>query len=130
MGLLVRDLLRRSEVPGASDLGLSMQAGRWLLSQRWALNIRELVQSLAAAIALGDGGQIRLEHLPAAIREYEAPRTPVMTPHDRMLRERLVQLLREAGGNIAAVGRAMERAPIQIRRWCHRLNIDLRQFRH
>ena len=33
------------------------------------------------------------------------------------------------GGNVGAVGRAMGKAPMQIRRWCHRLQIELSQFR-
>ena len=46
-----------------------------------------------------------------------------------MLRERVIELLREHTGNVTAVGRAMGKAPIQIRRWCRRLQIELSQFR-
>ncbi|HEU4729491.1 MAG TPA: sigma 54-interacting transcriptional regulator [Kofleriaceae bacterium] len=105
-------------------------AARALFRYSWPHNIRELEQALRAAVALSEGQQIRLEHLPAAIRDYEPPAAPVLGPQDVVLRERLVELLRQTSGNIAAVGRAMDRAPIQIRRWCERLQIDLAVFRH
>jgi len=53
-----------------------------------------------------------------------------LSAKDRALREQLVELLRQMGGNVSAVGRAMQRAPVQIRRWCNRLRIDLSDFRH
>ena len=40
-----------------------------------------------------------------------------------------LEVLREAHGNVAAVGRQMNKAPIQIRRWCRRFGIDLAAFR-
>ena len=46
-----------------------------------------------------------------------------------MLRERVIELLRQHGGNVTAVGRAMGKAPIQIRRWCRRMQIELSHFR-
>jgi transposase-like protein len=52
-----------------------------------------------------------------------------MRPEERVLRERVVELLREHSGNVTAVGRAMGKAPIQIRRWCRRMQIELSQFR-
>jgi transposase-like protein len=52
-----------------------------------------------------------------------------MRLEERVLRERVIELLREHGGNVSAVGRAMGKAPIQIRRWCHRMQIELSQFR-
>jgi transposase-like protein len=48
---------------------------------------------------------------------------------DRALRDQLIELLRDSGGNISAVARAMHRAPVQIRRWCNRLQIDVTDFR-
>jgi len=77
----------------------------------------------------GPGGEIRAEHLSEAIRNYVPPSLASLRPEDRVLRERVIELLREQGGNVTAVGRAMGKAPIQIRRWCRRLQIELAQFR-
>jgi len=109
---------------------LSQGAARALLTHGWPLNIRELEQTLRAAVALTDDGVIALDHLPAAIRAQDAAGRRPLGPRELVLRHRLIQLLRDSHGNVAAVGRAMGRAPIQIRRWCERFDIDLAAFRH
>jgi transcriptional regulator of acetoin/glycerol metabolism len=108
---------------------LHRSAARLLLRYGWPLNIRELEQALRAAVALAEDGEIRAEHLSEAIRNYVPPSLASLRPEDRVLRERVIELLREQGGNVTAVGRAMGKAPIQIRRWCRRLQIELAQFR-
>src|SRR5262249_37665270 len=104
-------------------------AARALLRYAYPLNIRELEQALRAAVVLAEGKEIRLEHLPEAVRASAAPASSALRPEDRALRERLVEILRETGGNVTAAARAMNKAPVQIRRWCRRLSIDLTTFR-
>jgi transcriptional regulator with AAA-type ATPase domain len=129
LGLLIAAILPR--VCAEPELvTLHKPAARALFRYPWPLNIRELEQALRAAMALCAGRQIRLEHLPPAIRDYKPQAISVADSPDAALRERLIALLREARGNVSAVARAMDRAPVQIRRWCRRLNIDLAQFRH
>jgi len=41
----------------------------------------------------------------------------------------LAAMLREHGGNLSAVGRALGRAPVQIRRWCQLFSLDVTAFR-
>jgi hypothetical protein len=41
----------------------------------------------------------------------------------------LIEVLRDVRGNVAAAGRQLDKAPIQIRRWCRRFEIDLSAFR-
>jgi len=128
IGTLIAAILPRVAVR-ADRVTLHRSAARALLRYAWPLNIRELEQALRAAVALADTGEIRFEHLSEAIRTYQPPSVANMRPEDRVLRERVVELLREHAGNVTAVGRAMGKAPIQIRRWCHRLQIELSQFR-
>ena len=128
LGTLIAAILPRV-APQPERITMNHAAARALLRYTWPLNIRELEQALRAAVALTDTGEIRLEHLPEAIRTYTPSSVPNMRPEDRVLRDRLIDLLREHGGNIAAVGRAMGKAPIQIRRWCLRMQIDLSKFR-
>ncbi|HVK75289.1 MAG TPA: hypothetical protein VM734_18295, partial [Kofleriaceae bacterium] len=67
---------------------------------------------------------------PEGIRTYtQAANAGVPRTEDRALRERLVEALRDSGGNVTAAGRALGKAPIQIRRWCRRFGIDLAAFR-
>ena len=127
LGLLIAAILSKV-CPDPERVTLSKAAARALLHHTWPLNIRELEQTLRSAVGLADGGEICLEHLPETIRGRPAPEI-AMSPKDRALREQLIALLHEAHGNVAAVGRAMQRAPVQIRRWCNRLQIDLHQFR-
>jgi DNA-binding NtrC family response regulator len=128
LGSLIAAILPRV-TPNAERISLHRSAARALVRYAWPLNIRELEQALRAAVALADDGEIRLEHLPEAIRSYTPPTLASMRPEDRVLRERVVELLREHNGNVSAVARALGKAPIQIRRWCHRLQIELSQFR-
>ena len=131
VGSLIAALLPRiaEDIPGAGRVTIQRAAARALLGYGYPLNVRELEQALRAAVVLAAGGEIRLEHLPEAIRGYVPPAATTLRPEDRALRERLIEVLREVGGNVAAAGRAMDKAPIQIRRWCRRFGIELAAFR-
>jgi DNA-binding NtrC family response regulator len=128
LGTLIAAILPRL-TPQPERITLHRSAARALLRYSWPLNIRELEQTLRSAVALADTGEIRFEHLSEAIRTYLPPSIASLRPEDRVLRERVIELLREHDGNVSAVGRAMGKAPIQIRRWCHRMQIELSQFR-
>jgi DNA-binding NtrC family response regulator len=128
LGSLIAGILPRL-VAQPERVTLHRASARLLLRYGWPLNIRELEQALRAAVALAEDGEIRPEHLPEAICNHVPPALASLRPEDRVLRERVVELLREHGGNVTAVGRAMGKAPIQIRRWCRRLHVELAQFR-
>jgi DNA-binding NtrC family response regulator len=128
LGTLIAALLPRV-APQPDRITLHRAAARAMLRYTWPLNIRELEQTLRAAVALTDTGEIRFDHLAEAIRSFSPPSLSNMRPEDRVLRERVIELLRQHEGNVTAVGRAMNKAPIQIRRWCRRLQIELSQFR-
>ena len=129
MGILVRELVRRSEVPGASDLGLSMQAGRWLLSQRWPLNIRELSQALEVGAALAEGRLIERAQLIERNLAIVAPTEEENLATPEELRGRIVALLEKHRGNISHVARDLGKARVQIHRWMQRLSIDAEAYR-
>jgi DNA-binding NtrC family response regulator len=128
IGTLIAAILPRMAAQ-PERISLHRSAARALLRYAWPLNIRELEQTLRSAVALADTGEIRFEHLSEAIRTYLPPSIASLRPEDRVLRERVIELLREHDGNVSAVGRAMGKAPIQIRRWCHRMQIELAHFR-
>jgi len=128
IGTLIAAILSRV-APAPERITLHRTAARALVRYTWPLNIRELEQALRSAVALADTGEIRLEHLSEAIRAHVPPSLGTMRPEERVLRDRVIELLREHGGNVSAVARAMGKAPIQIRRWCRRMQIELSQFR-
>jgi transcriptional regulator with AAA-type ATPase domain len=129
MGILIRDLMRRSEVPGASDLGFSVQAGRWLLSQRWPLNIRELSQVLGVAAALAEGPLIERSHLIERSLAAVAPTEEESPANPEELRGRIVSLLEKHKGNVSYVARDMGKARVQIHRWMQKFSIDADAYR-
>ena len=129
LGTLIATILPRV-ASEPERITLHRSAAHALFRYAWPLNIRELEQALLTAAALTDTGEIHLEHLPEAIRTYQpGPTVTATLPEDQSLGELLVKLLREHRGNVGAVGRAMNKAPMQIRRWCHRFQIELSQFR-
>jgi transcriptional regulator of acetoin/glycerol metabolism len=129
IGAMVATLLERIVPDGAASLRLQRTAARYLFAYPFPLNIRELEQALRAAVVLATRGDLKAEHLPSAIRDYTAPTVAPLRPEDRVLRDRLVELLREHRGNVTAAGRVLGKAPIQIRRWCRRFAIDIDAFR-
>jgi hypothetical protein len=134
LGIIVGDLLRRAELPGAAELCLSTAAGRRLFAHDWPLNIRELGQSLSVAAALARAGVIEAEQLPIA----PAP-APVAAPRavtaeadlddPETLRKTLVALLEQHRGNISHVARDLGKARMQIHRWMKRFGLDPDSFR-
>jgi DNA-binding NtrC family response regulator len=127
IGSLVAVLLRRFGVEEGCTV--NPRAALALFNYSYPMNIRELEQALRAAVALASGRDIDLRHLPAAIRDHRQVRGRHLGPEDASLRAKLIELLRESEGNIAATARALDKAPVQIRRWCRRLGIDLSDYR-
>ena len=127
LGTLIATILPRIS-PSPERFTLDREAACALLRYPWPQNIRELEQALRSAVALCDDGKLRLVHLPEAIASYR-PAASLLSADDAGSAQRLVELLEGSSGNVAAVARAMGRAPVQIRRWCRRLRIDLALFR-
>ena len=121
----------------ARDVTFSVDAARALLLHEWPLNVRELEKCLGSALLLSRGGRVELEHVsdsihcaqrtaPAARKQPAAPEP--LNDRDRRLREELVQLLKDNGGNVTAVARAMGKARTQVQRWLRRFEIDPASF--
>ena len=129
-GMIVADVLAQVAGDRAARLTFTPEAARALLSYAWPLNIRELHQAMASAVTLATDDVIDATHLPAEVTTPPAPTSMAPEPSaDDGLRDRLVALLHEHRGNVAAVGRALGKAPAQIHRWMHRFRIDPDTFR-
>ncbi|HYU14502.1 MAG TPA: sigma 54-interacting transcriptional regulator [Candidatus Acidoferrum sp.] len=128
IGSLIAVLLRRI---GIDDPAFSLhpRAAFALFAYSYPMNVRELEQALRAAVALASDNQIGLQHLPQAMRGPQEAARAHLGPEDLALRAKLVEILRQTNGNISATARALDRAPVQIRRWCRRLGIYLAEFR-
>ncbi len=123
IGLLIAVLLRRLLGSLAEAVRFEREAARGLFLHAWPRNIRELEQTLRAAVALASGLRIAPIHLPEAVRGR-----PV-AEGDQQARDELIRLMLEHGGNISAVARTMGKARVQIRRWCRRFGVDPEAYR-
>lgn len=139
LGIMVADILGGSEIPNAANLRLSASAGTALFMYDWPANVRELQHVLLSAAALSRDGVIHLSHLPTVLSsivprreagpQHEPESEGALTDEERRLRAVVLQQLRQHQGNVAAVGRALHKAPMQIHRWMKRFGIDPLAFR-
>ena len=127
-GVVLADVLVAVAGSRAARVTFTPEAARAMLAYTWPLNVRELEQAMASALALATGDVIERCHLPA---ELFAPRTSSEppAPAEDPLRDRVVALLQSNHGNVTAVARAMGKAPAQINRWLHRFNLDADSYR-
>ncbi len=143
LGVLVGDVL--DEVAPGRVVTFTQSAARALARYAFPANVRELAQALGAAAALTTDGIIDTPHLPAALAAAAGPSfkrsappaalattgadAAALSAEDEALRTALVSALGAHGGNVAAVARALDKAPYQIHRWVKRFALDLDAFR-
>ncbi|WP_437306565.1 sigma 54-interacting transcriptional regulator [Sorangium sp. So ce388] len=127
LGLILAAILRRIDAERAEHIQLHPRATRALLMHGWPLNVRELEHCISTAVVLSQRGAIDLEHLHGALKRDAAD--AAARGDDATRPEELKALLREHGGNIAGVARAMGKARMQIHRWLKRYAIDPDDFR-
>ncbi len=126
LGIILADILAHVAGDRAARLTLTPEAARALLGYSWPLNIRELHQAMASAVALVTDDIIDAKHLPPEL--FAPPPAAVTEPstpsQDDALRDQVIALLHEHKGNVTAVARAMGKAPAQIHRWMRRFEIE------
>ncbi|HMJ12525.1 MAG TPA: sigma 54-interacting transcriptional regulator [Polyangiaceae bacterium] len=144
--VLVRAFLARQ---GRPELEPSFKFMTGLLHYDWPYNVRELEACIKRCVALCDGPRLDEQHLPEAVREAvedygqplgepraerssfvpspsERPSQPSRaTPSEPELRT----LLDRHQGNIAAVGRELGKARMQVHRWMRKYGIAIEEYR-
>ena len=117
---------------GRPELALNFPFVAGLLHHDWPYNVRELESAVKRAAALAEGTILTEAHLPEsvkqAIEDYaQAPRlsSTLEIPAEADLRE----LLQKEAGNVAAVGRHLGKARMQVHRWMKRYRIDVNDYR-
>lgn len=103
-----------------------------LLHHDWPYNVRELEGAIKRAIALSDGPLLLEKHLPESVHEAivdYARSTDAVLRTEAPSREELLELLREEQGNVAAVGRRLGKARMQVHRYLKRYEIAVEDFR-
>jgi DNA-binding NtrC family response regulator len=143
--VLVRHFLARAGHPNAR---LSFAYVLGLAHYDWPYNVRELESAVKLSVALAEGGELDLAHLPDNVKRaldgHGRPRSvapprgappaeeatlgrtaPASTPTEQDLRA----LLAKHRGNIAAVGRELGKERMQVHRWLKRYNIEIGDYR-
>ncbi|OQX68068.1 MAG: hypothetical protein B6A08_12290 [Sorangiineae bacterium NIC37A_2] len=127
--LLVRTFLERH---GRPDLEPTFPFMAALLHYDWPYNVRELESVIKRASALTRGTVLDEGALPETIREaildYAQATRPKNTG-DGPTEEELRQLLAESEGNIAAVGRRLGKARMQVHRYLKKYGISITDYR-
>jgi len=127
--LLIAALLAKLS-PERPDVKLSPEAARSLLEHDWPLNVRELEQALAGALALSGVGTIEREHLPPALRKSQAQvALPELTDDELRHRDELISLLQTHRGNLTAVAKALSKGRTQVFRWVSRYGLNAAAYR-
>jgi len=145
LGLLVADLLRALAPDRADRITIAPDVARRMLAHAWPRNVRELRQALQTALVLADDGVLSARCFPDLLApgtepEARASLSPSAPPppegasaatsdEDERLRILVITRLQEHRGNVTAVARAMNKAPMQIHRWMRRFAIDPNAFR-
>jgi DNA-binding NtrC family response regulator len=131
-GQLFAHLLRRTAGTSAAIVTLTPEAGWALLSHPWPLNIRELEQSIARAVVLGQGGPLGVAQFPFVLEQRPRSLSGIESKTettDVALRRQLDELMREHSGNVTAVARALGKGPTQIQRWLKRVGLMADRYR-
>lgn len=122
---LIREFLS-AETSDSRPAAIEVDAFEHLLAYRWPGNVRELRNVIRTALAICDGGVVRLRDLPSEVRDGDAGYSaPVRAPGqpESAEREELLRTLRECDGNMS---RAAERLGVSrntLYRRCKRLDI-------
>jgi len=118
LGLLCGELMTR--IAPRTRKTLTRSAARALFLHLWPHNIRELEQTLRAAVAVCDGDEIDVEHLRLAAASAEV---------ESGEHSQLIELLERHAGNLSAVARELATSRSQVARLLVKHGVDIAEFR-
>ena len=141
--LLCRTLLQRH---GGAQLQPSFAFMLAMTHYDWPYNVRELEACMKRCVALQTGPRLDKDLIPTSVQECMAEYGGVAKPRPSQLpaaaeslptpsrapvpnEAELRELLRLHQGNIAAVGRQLNKARMQIHRWIRRYDIRIDDYR-
>jgi transcriptional regulator of acetoin/glycerol metabolism len=149
---LIREFLA-AETSDGRPAAIEMDAFECLLSYAWPGNIRELRNVIRTALAICDGGVVRLSDLPSEVREHLAPTASISmsasgltspvgmvsstTPStqvgasafDDAERDVLLRAIRDHGGNMSHAAKALGVSRNTLYRRCKRLGLAVQRER-
>jgi|HigsolmetaAR203D_1030402.scaffolds.fasta_scaffold00037_92 transcriptional regulator of acetoin/glycerol metabolism len=143
---LIRDFLA-AETSDGRPAAIEMDAFQCLLTYHWPGNIRELRNVIRTALAICEGGVVRLSDLPSEVRahmESSAAASSVAAPTTTLgaastscgpdplgaaERDVLLAAIRECGGNMSHAAKKLGISRNTLYRRCKRLGLPVRRER-
>jgi len=125
---LIREFLA-AETSDGRPAAIEVDAYQRLLAYSWPGNVRELRNVIRTALAICDGGVVRLRDLPSELRDDEriaaaAQISSSPTPPSAV-REDLLRSIRECDGNMSLTAKRLGISRNTLYRRCKRLEITL-----
>jgi transcriptional regulator of acetoin/glycerol metabolism len=136
---LIREILAAESSDGR-PAAIEVEAFQQLLHYGWPGNVRELRNVIRTALAICDGGVIRVEDLPSELRRCTPEPEPVelkngadvletaASPRDDE-RTKIEQCIRDCMGNMSRVAEQLGMSRNTLYRHCKRLGVPLRHPR-
>ena len=127
---LIREFLA-AETSDDRPAAIEVAAFQRLLAYDWPGNVRELRNVIRTALAICDGGVVRLSDLPSELRNeamrHSAPGVAAPGSPHRRSREDVLRHMRECDGNMSLTAAQLGISRNTLYRRCKRLGIPLRR---
>jgi sigma-54 dependent transcriptional regulator, acetoin dehydrogenase operon transcriptional activator AcoR len=133
---LIREFLA-AETRDGRPAAIEVDAFQCLLAYSWPGNIRELRNVIRTALAICDGGVVRLRDLPSEVRHDTAPERPANAhpaapaiaqppgPQAGLEREQVLCAIHDSDGNMSRAAQLLGVSRNTLYRRCKRLEIPL-----
>jgi sigma-54 dependent transcriptional regulator, acetoin dehydrogenase operon transcriptional activator AcoR len=121
---LIREFLA-AETSDGRPAAIEVAAFKRLLAYPWPGNVRELRNVIRTALAICDGGVMRLRDLPSELRDV--PDSGSAVPAASSAREDLMNCIRDCDGNMSLTAKRLGISRNTLYRRCKRLEIALSQ---
>ena len=105
--------------------GIEPDALDRLMEHSWPGNVRELEHAIEYAAAVSGAPILRLEHLPALIREFDSPQARKGGRPAQVTRETVLAALCETGGNRTRAAAALGVSRVTMWKWMRKYEIDV-----
>jgi len=120
--LLVRHFLQEI-AHGRPSRGVSAAGFRALMNYSWPGNVRELRNAVEHGLVTASGREISVDHLPSQVQSAERLEA-ALTPEQYAERERLMRVLREAGGNRTRAAALLGTSRVTLWKKMRRFKLD------
>ena len=125
---LIREFLA-AETSDGRPAAIEMDAYQQLLAYQWPGNVRELRNVIRTALAICDGGVVRLSDLPSEVRNHETRTSDVPSEAPSTTsgaKDQILRCIRECDGNMSHVAERLGISRNTLYRRCKRLDIVVR----